>query len=366
MIKFVDLKEQDKIYKNKILTSIKKIINRTDYINGQDVKKFEEIFNKKYKFKYSSLVSSGTDALYLSLKTLAKKFKSGEIITTPFTFFATSEIIINAGFTPVFADIEKETYNISSTSISEKITKKTIGIIPVHIFGYPCDMENIIKIARLNKLFVIEDCAQATGASINKKFVGSFGDINAFSFYPTKNLGAYGDAGLISTKSKKYYDYISLLKSHGAKKPYTHEIVGENSRCDSIQAAVLKEKIIDYNKVLDKRKLCAKLYFENLKDIDEVVLPNYKDNFKSVYHQFTVLVKNRDQLKKFLEDKKISTMIYYDRPLYKQPFYKKKIKLLKNTEYVCKHCISLPIHPSLDKKEIIRVCETIKAFYKKL
>jgi UDP-2-acetamido-2-deoxy-ribo-hexuluronate aminotransferase len=366
MIRFVDLKQQDKIHKKKILNSIKKILNRTDYINGHDVTKFEETFNKKYNFKYSSLVSSGTDALYLSLKTLAKKFKSGEIITTPFTFFATSEIIINAGFTPVFADIDKETYNILPKSISEKINKRTIGIIPVHIFGYPCDMQNIIKIAKLNKLFVIEDCAQATGASINNKFVGSFGDINAFSFYPTKNLGAYGDAGLISTKSKKYYDYINLLKTHGAKKPYIHEIVGENSRCDSIQAAVLNEKIVNYNRILNKRKICANLYFKNLKNVKEIILPRYKKNFKSVYHQFTILVKNRNRLKEFLEKNKINSMIYYDKPLYKQPFYKKKIKLLKNTEYVCKHCISLPIHPSLNKNQIIKICEKIKFFYKKL
>ena len=207
-MKFVDLKLQDKLIKKNIIKKINKVISKNDFINGQINKAVEKKFSEKYKLFYSSLVSSGTDALYLALRLLKNRFKKGEIITTPFTFFSFLETILNAGFKPVYADINLHDYNISVKSIESKINKNTIAILPVHIFGYPCDMINIMRIAKKYDLFVIEDCAQALGAKIKNKFVGTFGDVNAFSFYPTKNLGAYGDAGLVSTKNLKYFNYL--------------------------------------------------------------------------------------------------------------------------------------------------------------
>ena len=362
-MKFVDLKLQDKKIRKNILNKINYIVSRNDFINGQINQKVENKFAKKYQLGYSALVSSGTDALYLALRLLKKKYKKGEIITTPFTFFSPSETILNAGFHPVYADINLFDYNISVESIKSKINKKTIAILPVHIFGYPCDMNEIMKLAKKHNLFVIEDCAQALGAKIKNKFVGTFGDINAFSFYPTKNLGAYGDAGLVSTKNKKYFNYLKLLKNHGSKVPYEHLIVGENSRCDTFQASVLNEKLKSIDILNQKRNLIAKRYFQLLKNNKHIKLPKYDQNNKSIYHQFTILVNNRDKLIKHLNNNKIPYMIYYKKPLYKQKFFKKNKVKLKNVEYVVKKCISLPIHPSLKISEVQKVCKVINQFY---
>jgi UDP-2-acetamido-2-deoxy-ribo-hexuluronate aminotransferase len=362
-MKFVDLKSQDKKIKKNILNNINKVILDTDFINGKINKEVENKLSKKYKLGYSNLVSSGTDALYLALRILKKKYSKGEIITTPFTFFAPSETILNAGFKPVYADINLNDYNISVKSIESKINKNTIGILPVHIFGYPCEMDRIMKLASKYNLFVIEDCAQSLGAKFKNKFVGSFGDINAFSFYPTKNLGAYGDAGLVSTKNKKYNEYLKLLKNHGSKVPYEHLIVGENSRCDSFQASILKEKLKLIDKLNNRRSLLAKKYFQLLKNIKNIKLPNYKEENKCIYHQFTILVDKREQLKKHLKNNKVPFMVYYEKPLYKQKFFSKNHIALKNVEYVVKKCISLPIHPSLRTKDIKKICSIIKRFY---
>ena len=363
-MKFVDLKLQDKKIKKKILKQISNVVSKNDFINGQINKKVEDKFSKKYKLGYSALVSSGTDALYLALRLLKKKYKKGEIITTPFTFFSPSETILNAGFKPVYADINLFDYNISVRSIEKKINKNTIAILPVHIFGYPCDMNKIMKIAKKHNLFVIEDCAQALGAKIRNKFVGTFGDINAFSFYPTKNLGAYGDAGLVSTKNKKYFDFLKLLKNHGSKVPYEHLVVGENSRCDTFQASVLIEKLKLIDRLNKKRNLLAKKYFKLLKNNKNIKLPKYDKNNKSIYHQFTILVENRDKLTKHLIKNQIPYMIYYKKPLYRQQFFKKNKIKLKNVEYIVEKCISLPIHPSLKDTDIQKVCKTINQFYR--
>jgi UDP-2-acetamido-2-deoxy-ribo-hexuluronate aminotransferase len=362
-MKFVDLKTQDKLIKKNIIKNINKIISTNDFINGQFNKTVEKKFSEKYRIIYPSLVSSGTDALYLALRLLKKKFKKGEIITTPFTFFAPSETILNAGFKPIYADINLYDYNISVKSIESKINKNTIAILPVHIFGYPCDMMNIMRLAKKYNLFVIEDCAQALGAKIKNKFVGTFGDVNAFSFYPTKNLGAYGDAGLVGTKNKKYFNYLKLLQNHGSKVPYKHLIVGENSRCDTFQASVLSEKLKTIDSLNKKRNLLAKQYFKLLKNNIHIKLPEYNRNNQSIYHQFTILAENRNKLQKYLSKNKIPNMIYYKEPLYKQKFFKKNKIKLKNVELVTQQCISLPIHPSLKYSDIKKVCKTINQFY---
>ncbi len=363
-MKFVDLKSQDEQIKRNILKKINNVISKNNFINGQINLEVEDKFSKKYEIGYSSLVSSGTDALYLALRLLKTKYKKGEIITTPFTFFSPSETILNAGFKPVYADINLFDYNISVKSIKAKINKNTIAILPVHIFGYPCDMHKIMKLAKKHNLFVIEDCAQALGAKIKNKFVGTFGDINAFSFYPTKNLGAYGDAGLVSTKNKKYFNFLKLLKNHGSKVPYEHLIVGENSRCDTFQASVLSEKLKIIDTLNAKRNLIAKKYYQLFRNNKYIKLPKYDKNNKSIYHQFTILVENRDKLTKHLNKNQIPYMIYYKKPLYRQQFFKKNKIKLKNVEYVVKKCISLPIHPSLKDNDVRKVCKIINQFYR--
>ena len=220
-----------------------------------------------------------------------------------------------------------------------------------------------MRLASKHNLFVIEDCAQSLGAKFKNKFVGSFGEINAFSFYPTKNLGVYGDAGLISTKNKKYNEYLKLLKNYGSKVPYEHLIVGENSRCDTFQAAILKEKLKLINHLNNHRTLLAKKYFQLLKNNKSIKLPEYKKENKSIYHQFTILAENRRKLTEYLKKNKIPFMIYYNKPLYKQKFFLKNNIKLKNVEYVVNKCISLPIHPSLKNEDIEKICKIINKFY---
>lgn len=362
-MKFVDIPEQDKDLAPEILQAIGDIIRRGDFILGREVGELEELLKEYLGVSEAVLVSSGTDAMALALRSLELP-RGSSIVTTPFTFFATTEVILNEGLRPVYADIDPATCNISVDSLLEKIDDSTSAIMPVHIFGGPADIEEIMKIADSRKVTVIEDCAQAFGASVNGKMVGSFGKFGCYSFYPTKNLGAYGDAGLVVTDDHELAEKIRILRNQGANEPYRHQYPGANSRCDTIQAAILKLKLPQVDKLNDRRRLIAGRYLQGLTGIDDLSLPYEKPNSKHVYHQFSIQTDSRDQLKKVLNQAGIPTAIYYDIGLHRQ------IALanidsgnLPNTDQVCSRVLSLPVHPGLTDDEVNFVISNIRNFF---
>ena len=367
-MKFLDLSYQYKLIKKEIDNSVKRVLDKGIFISGEDVEKFEKEMAKFCGVKYAISVNSCTDALFLSLKALGIK-EGDEVITSPFTFIATAEAIANVGAKPVFVDIDSQTFNIDPFKIEQKITKRTKAILPIHIFGQMADMKRIMKIAKKYKLYVVEDAAQAIGSKHNNKKAGSIGDLVCFSFFPSKNLAAFGDGGAITTNNKKLADKIHLLKNHGSSKKdkYLNLILGTNSRLDSIQAAILRVKLKYLNQWNKKRQENAKYYKDRLCNVQ---LPYIASGNNHVFHQYTVLVdsKIRNSLIKYLKDCKIPTMIYYSMPLHLQPALKylgyKKNDFPK-AEKICKEVLSLPIYPEMSQKEQDFIIRKIKEFYKK-
>ncbi len=376
----LDLKREYAVLKEEIDAQLKSCVDSQQWVLGQKVSEFEEKAAKYLGVKNAIGVASGTDALILSLEALALKIKKkgsfdkkDEIITTPFTFIATAESIIRAGATPVFVDIDPITFNISSLAIEKAITKNTVGILPVHIYGLACDIKKISKIAKKYNLFIVEDCAQSFGALVDKKKTGSFGDCGAFSFFPSKNLGGFGDGGLIATNSKDIAKLIKTLRNHGQTENYSASFIGHNSRLDSIQAAVLLTKLKYIDKANSIRAKIAKKYTEAFKAIPQIQPPqlsiiNYQlsgDDNRHVYHQYTIKVSSRDKLLKYLNCKGVGARVYY-------PFLLSGMKAfnnckskgsLKNAQEASKKCLSLPIHPFLKEKEIEYITSAIKKFY---
>lgn len=368
-IGFLDLKSQYKSIKNEIEKSVQGVLDKGIFVGGEDVNNFEGELAKFCGAKYGISVNSGTDAIFLSLKALGIG-QGDEVITTPFTFIATAEAIANCGAKPVFVDIKSDTFNIDILKIEKAITQNTRAIMPVHIFGQMADMDEIKKIAKKHNLFVIEDACQAIGAEYNAKKAGLIGDAGCFSFFPSKNLGAMGDGGAIITNNKKLNDIIRLLKNHGSspKNKYKNLILGVNSRLDSIQATILRVKLNYINKWNEERRKIANYYSENLKEIEQIKVPVVKDGRNHIFHQYTIRVKLREKLKKYLEKEGIPTMIYYPLPLHLQPALKylgyKKGDFLE-TERVAGEVLSLPIYPELSKENQDFIIKTIKEFYKK-
>ena len=375
----LDLKREYVVLKEEIDAQLKSCLDSQQWVLGQKVSEFEEKAAKYLGVKNAIGVASGTDALILSLEALALNIKKkgsfdkkDEIITTPFTFIATAEAIIRSGATPVFVDIDPITFNIDPLAIEKAITKNTVGILPVHIYGLACDIKRISKIAKKYNLFIVEDCAQSFGASIGKKKTGSFGDCGAFSFFPSKNLGGFGDGGLITTNSKDIAKLIKTLRNHGQTANYSASFIGYNSRLDSIQAAVLLTKLKYIDKANNIRSKIAKRYTEALKTVPQIQIPQLSQEPRAmsqelthVYHQYTLKVSSRDKLLKYLNHNGIGARIYY-------PFLLSGMKAfnnckckgsLKNAQEVSKSCISLPIHPFLKEREISYITSAIKKFY---
>jgi len=366
-MKFLDLIYQHKLIKKEIDNAVKRVLDKGVFIGGKEVEKFEKEMAKFCGVKYVISVNSGTDALFLSLKALGVK-EGDEVITSPFTFIATAEAIANVGAKPVFVDIDSLTFNIDSSKIEQKITKRTKAILPIHLFGQMADMKRIMTIAKKYKLYVIEDTAQAIGARYNNNKAGSIGNLGCFSFFPSKNLAAFGDGGAITTNDKKLADKIHLLKNHGSSKKdkYLNLILGTNSRLDSIQAAILRVKLKYLNQWNKKRQENAKYYKNRLCNIQ---LPYIAPGNNHVFHQYAVIVdsKLRSRLIEYLEDYKIPTMIYYSMPLHLQPALKYlgyKKNDFPEAEKTCKEILSLPIYPELPKKDQDFIIRKIKEFYK--
>lgn len=364
-IPLVDLKAQYYSIREDIDQAIEKVIKKTDFIMGEEVSIFENEFSKFLNVDYAVGVSSGTDALHLALYSLGVG-RNDEVIVPSHTFTATAEIIAWLGAKPVFADIDEKTYTISPKEIEKAITKRTKAIIPVHLYGHPADMLPIVNIAKKNNIFIIEDCAQAHGAKYRERIVGNFSDMAAFSFYPGKNLGAYGDAGMVVTNNKKLADKIKILRNHGRKEKYTHQIIGFGNRLDTLQAAILSAKLKYLNDWNKARRRIAGRYNTSLKSLEEVILPVEQSWAESVYHLYVIQANKRDELRSYLKEKGIETGIHYPLPLHMQPAYKYlgyKKNDLKITTYIAEQIVSLPLYPEIEDDTVDYICKCIKDFY---
>ncbi len=362
MIPQFDLKKEYSLIKDEVKAELENVFANTSFIGGKNVESIEKNIAKYIGTKYAISCNSGTDALHFALRSLGLK-KDDEVITTPFTFISTLEAIMYVGAKPVFADIDKNSYNIDKNEILKKITKKTKAIIPVHLFGNPFDINGLKKEINNDSIKIIEDCAQSFGAGINCQRTGSIGDIGCFSFYPTKNLGCYGDGGMVTTNSEETYNIIKKLKNHGSSKRYYHDILGYNSRLDEIQAAILniKLKYIDSNNI--KRVNIAKTYNSLLKNISYINLPRTEDHSFHVYHQYTISSEARDTIKEELEKNDITSAIYYPLSLEKQIVFKNKYSdscAYKNSNLIANTCLSLPMFPNLTQDEVKKVCKVIQ------
>jgi len=360
----VDLKRQYEFVKEEIADKIEKVLRSTQYILGEEVEKFEKEFANYCGAKYAIGVASGSDALALSLKALGVA-KEDDVITVPNTFTATVDAISGNNAKPVFVDIDPETYNIDITRIEEKVTDKTKAIIPVHLYGQPADMDPILKLAREHNLKIIEDACQAHGAEYKGKKVGSLGDAGCFSFYPAKNLGAYGDGGMVVTNNEEIAERIRMLRNYGQSKKYYHDFIGYNSRLDEIQAAVLRVKLKYLNEWNNKRREKAKLYNELLENVSGIETPIEKDYAKHAYHLYVIRCRDRNELQHYLSSKDVSTGIHYPIPVHLQRAYKhlgyKKGDFLITEKYV-NEILSLPMFPELSEKEIKYIYMNIKIF----
>jgi dTDP-4-amino-4,6-dideoxygalactose transaminase len=360
MIPMVDLKRQYHALKSEIDAAIKDVLEQAQFILGPNVNKLEEEIAAYHGLPYAVGVANGTDALLLALRACGVG-AGDEVITTPFTFIATAEVIALLNAVPVFVDISPTTFNLDCNQIADKITKKTKAIIPVHLFGHPADMESIMKIAEKYNLKIIEDCAQAFGARYHGRKVGTIGDAGCFSFFPSKNLAGYGDGGMVITKSEEIAKQIKILRNHGSSVRYYHQAVGYNSRLDEIQAAIIRIKFNKIDQFNASRRKNAAAYCAAITRND-VVLPSIDSGCEHVYHQFTIRTKNRDVLAKALQEKDIASAVYYPVPLHQQEVFVKMYNLsgkLPQSENCAREVISLPMFPELNKEEIGIIADVI-------
>lgn len=362
-VPFVNLKAQHDSIKSEISQAIQTTLENSSFILGPLTEEFERNFASYCNSKYCVGVNSGTAALHLALLALGIK-KGDEVITVPNTFFATAEAISHTGARPVFIDIEEESYNMNPELIEEKITSKTKAIIPVHLYGNPCDMDKINIIAKKHNLKVIEDSCQSHGAEYKGKKV-PISDTAVFSFYPAKNLGSLGEAGAIVTNNEEIANKCKLLRAHGENPKNIHTLVGYNYRMNGIQAAVLNVKLKYLESWNQERIEKAKFYSDLLKDSGKITIPKVSEYNKHVFHLYVIRHKERDKLREFLKQKDIDTGIHYEKPIHLQQAYfflGYKPGSLPVAEKVMKEILSLPIYPTITSEQIIYVADSIKEF----
>jgi dTDP-4-amino-4,6-dideoxygalactose transaminase len=359
VIKFLDLHKINALYQTEIDEAVKRVLNSGWYIIGQENQAFEQEFASYCGAKYCIGVANGLDALRIILK--AYDFKQGsEVIVPANTFIATILAITDCGLTPVLVEPDINTYNIDPELMEEKITDKTVAIMPVHLYGQVADMDKTNAIAKKYNLKVIEDSAQAHGAVYKGKKAGNLGDVSGFSFYPGKNLGAFGDAGAVVTNDKDLAGRARAIGNYGSHEKYVHLYKGLNSRLDEIQAAILRVKLKYLDKDNDRRREIAKYYRENISN-PKIILPQVSDGELShVWHLFVVRTNNRDELQEYLKEKNIQTLIHYPIPPHKQKAYKEYVSLeLPVTEKIHKEVISVPISQVMTNNEVAKVIEAI-------
>jgi dTDP-4-amino-4,6-dideoxygalactose transaminase len=366
-VPLLDLKAQYATIRGEIREAIDRVCESQHFIMGPEVKALEEEVAAFCGARYAIGMSSGTDALLAAL--MAIELQPGdEVITTPFTFFATVGAIVRLGARPIFADIDPETFNIDSTQAVSKITSRTKAIIPVHLFGQCADMEPILRTADQSNIYVIEDAAQAIGSRDQKRRqAGTMGDIGCFSFFPSKNLGAFGDGGMVITDDEKLAGLLNVLRVHGAEPKYYHKIVGGNFRLDALQAAILRVKLKYLSQWTDKRRQAAshyRLLFEEMDLLEQVSL--LKDSPGHIYHQFVVRFLARDRLQAFLRDKGIETAIYYPVPLHLQECFREfgyRCGDFPYSESAAAESLALPLYPELTHDDQEYVVAQIREFY---
>ena len=368
-----DLSEQYKVIGEEINQAVSDVLASGRYIGGTIVETFEQQLADYVGVSECVSCNSGTDALYLALRAL--KIRAGdEVITTPFTFVATGETVSAVGATPIFVDIDPQTFNLDLSQIAAAITPRTKAILPVHLFGQPVDMTRLMAIAQAHHLAVIEDCAQATGAEWAGQKVGSIGQIGCFSFYPTKNLGACGDGGAITTRDPEIAATLRMLRDHGRRSGYYHEEFGVNSRLDAVQAAILQIKLRYLDRWNDQRRAVADRYDQLLQPISRVVRPQSSANGRHVWNQYTVRIEGdfshpedgelpRDRVRSQLRAKGINSMVYYPLPLHLQPIYRSLGYLpdrLPVSDRAAHEVLSLPMFPELAIEQQNQVVYSLK------
>lgn len=363
-VPILDLKAQYARCKVDVLEAIGTVCESQSFALGPAVAEFEQKIAAYCGCRHAIGVSSGTDALLVSLMALGIG-PGDEIITTPFTFFATAGSVARLGAKPVFVDVDAASYNIDPTLIEEKVTAGTRAVIPVHIFGQAAQMRPITQIAQRHNVFVVEDAAQAIGATQDGIKCGNFGHLACFSFYPTKNLGGFGDGGLITTNDDTLADKVRILRNHGQDPIYFYKVIGGNFRLDAIQAAVLTVKLRHLDAWNEKRRQNAALYDTLLADLP-VKCPRIDANNVSTYHQYTIAAPDRNKLQKFLADNKIGSAVFYPEPLHLQQCFKQlgySKGDLPVAERLCSEVLSLPVYPELRAEQIEYVAESIRRFY---
>ncbi len=361
MIRFLDIYKQDKNIHNKILSKIHNLFKRGDFILGDEVRLFEKNFTSLSKTKFAIGCANGTDALTLALKSLNLKDGS-EVIIPAMTYCSTAFSVINANLKPILVDIDHRKPTICINEIKKKITSKTKVIMPVHLYGSVANIQEIRKLTKKRKIFIIDDCAQAHGSKDDRgKSVGSLADISTFSLYPGKNLGAYGDAGIITTNNKKIYLKLLKLRNLGAIKKFKHEEIGLNSRLDTIQAIILNEKIKYLKKNNNKRIRLAKIYNKNIKNrlISKITYSKY-----CVFHQYVILVQNKKKFTKYLDINNIQYGFHYPKCIHELDIFKKDFKNKKfpNSEIISKYGVSLPIDPNLSLRNLNFIIKKVNEY----
>lgn len=358
-IPMVDLRQQYQVLKGEIDAALLNALSTTQFVLGPNVLAFEQEVADYLGVSHAIGVASGTDALQLALAA-AGVSNGDEVITSALTFIATAEAICHLGATPVFVDIDPDTFNIDPNQIEHAITDKTRAVIPVHLFGQPAEMKTISALCRDKNIKIIEDSSQSFGAHINRKMTGSFGDFGAFSFFPSKNLGCFGDGGLITTSDASAAEDVRALHNHGSCERDHHDIIGYNSRLDEIQAAVLRIKLKHIDEYNTQRRRVAHRYTQAFSDTS-IKTPFEAISSFHVYHQYTLLHEQRDNIMQSLQEHDIASAIYYPVPLHRQKAFKAYASLqLPKTELVTSHCLSLPIYPELEDEKIDHIVSIVK------
>lgn len=369
-IPLLDLKAQYGQIKDEIANVMNSVVESQYFIMSEEVSSLENEISQYTEVPFAAGVASGTDALILSLKA-AGIGEGDRVITTPFTFFATSEAVSLLGAIPVFVDIDPDTFNIDPEKIEEFMEKASLdvkntvkAVLPVHLYGQCADMKRIMEIADKYELQIVEDCCQAIGAYQDGEQAGSFGISGCFSFFPSKNLGGFGDGGMIISNSSAFIDRIKKLRVHGSKEQYIHDEIGHNSRLDSLQAAILRVKLKRLNSWLDGRRSVAKRYDKAFSE-KGIAIPKVFEGNIHTYHQYTIKVEDRNEMLKYLNDKGIGARVYYPVPLHLQPCYKSlgySIGSMPVSERTSEKVISLPVYPELTDEKIEYVINTVIGF----